>query len=55
MSVQGTGLAGQPPNRPRMNRRRFLLTSLAGALAAPRVRRRAESEAGAAQTCSPTP
>jgi putative ABC transport system substrate-binding protein len=33
MRVRGTGLAGQPPNRPGMDRRRFLLTSLAGALA----------------------
>ena len=35
MSVQGTGLAGHPPHHPGVDRRRFLLTSLAGALAAP--------------------
>ena len=35
MTVHGTGLASQPPYRPGMDRRRFLLTSLAGALAAP--------------------
>jgi putative tryptophan/tyrosine transport system substrate-binding protein len=34
MSVQGTGLAGQPSQRPGMDRRRFLLTSLAGVFAA---------------------
>jgi len=35
MSAQGIGLAGQPPHHLGMGRRRFLLTSLAGALAAP--------------------
>ena len=35
MTVHGTGLASQPPYRPGMDRRRFLVTSLAGALAAP--------------------
>jgi putative tryptophan/tyrosine transport system substrate-binding protein len=35
MTVRDNGLASQPPYRPRMDRRRFLLTSLAGALAAP--------------------
>ena len=35
MIVHGTGLASQPPCHPGMDRRRFLLTSLAGALAAP--------------------
>jgi putative tryptophan/tyrosine transport system substrate-binding protein len=35
MIGRGTGLASPPPYRPGMDRRRFLLTSLAGALAAP--------------------
>jgi ABC-type uncharacterized transport system substrate-binding protein len=33
--ARGHGLASQPPYRPGMDRRRFLLTSLAGAVAAP--------------------
>ena len=37
MTMRGTGLASQPPYRPGMDRRRFLLTSLAGALAVPRA------------------
>ena len=41
MSVQGTGLAGKPRGRPGMDRRRFLVTSLAGALA---VRRASEAQ-----------
>jgi ABC-type uncharacterized transport system substrate-binding protein len=36
-TLLGTEFAGHPPCRPRMDPRRFLLTSLAGALAAPRV------------------
>ena len=35
MTVRGTGLTNQSPHHPHMDRRRFLLTSLAGALAAP--------------------
>jgi hypothetical protein len=35
MSVQGIGLAGQPPYHLGMDRRRFLLTSLAAALTVP--------------------
>ena len=35
MTVHGAGLANQPPYGPAMDRRHFLLTSLAGALAAP--------------------
>jgi putative ABC transport system substrate-binding protein len=35
MTVRDTGLAGQPPHHPGMDRRRFLLTSLAGAIGAP--------------------
>ena len=33
--VSRSGLASHPPHHPGMDRRRFLLTSLAGALAAP--------------------
>jgi hypothetical protein len=32
MTVRDTGLASEPPHHPGMDRRRFLLTSLAGAL-----------------------
>jgi len=35
MTARGSGLARQSPYRPDMDRRRFLLTSLAGALATP--------------------
>src|SRR6266705_5351969 len=35
MTVRDSGLARQSPYRPGMDRRRFLLTSLAGALAGP--------------------
>ena len=35
MSVQGTSLAGKPRGRPGMDRRSFLLTSLAGVIGAP--------------------
>ena len=35
MTVRGTDLASQPPHHPGMDRRCFLLTSLAGAIAAP--------------------
>ena len=35
MTVQGAGLASSTPHRPSINRRRFLLTTLVGALAAP--------------------
>ncbi len=35
MTVRGTELATQAAPHPRMDRRRFLLTSLAGAVAAP--------------------
>jgi hypothetical protein len=35
MTVGGFGLASQPPHHPGMDRRRFLLASLAGALAVP--------------------
>jgi putative ABC transport system substrate-binding protein len=34
MSAQGNGLAGQPPHHPAMDRRRFLLSSLAGVIGA---------------------
>ena len=37
MTGRHTGLASNPPYRPRIERRRFLLTSLAGALGAPLV------------------
>jgi hypothetical protein len=37
MTVRGTDLASHPPHHPGMDRRRFLLTSLAGAFAAPVV------------------
>jgi len=43
MTVRGTDLASQPSYRPGMDRRRFLLTSLAGALTAPRA---AQAQAG---------
>jgi hypothetical protein len=35
MIAWSTGVASQRPHHPGMDRRRFLLTSLAGALAAP--------------------
>jgi len=35
MTMQGSALACQAAHHPGMNRRRFLVTSLAGALAAP--------------------
>ena len=35
MTVRDNSLASQPPYHPDMDRRGFLLTSLAGALAAP--------------------
>jgi putative ABC transport system substrate-binding protein len=43
MTVRGTGVARQSPHHPGMDRRRFLLTSLAGALATPLA---AEGQAG---------
>jgi putative tryptophan/tyrosine transport system substrate-binding protein len=45
MTVRGTELATQAAHHPRMDRRRFLLTSLAGALAAPLTARAQEAPA----------
>jgi hypothetical protein len=54
MTVRDTGLASEPPHHPGMDRRRFLLTSLAGALG--RTARRWEdhgyASAGKELTCA---
>ena len=53
MIVRDTGLASEPPYHPDMDRRRFLLTSLAGTLAEPRAAEAQKTFSGSCQAIFP--